>query len=82
MVFKSEKIVTGIETRKSKKTGNDYTVINYLNENGSTFSSMVSDDCPLPADLKQLSKVQVEFEVSFYNGNVTGLKTIDIKKLS
>lgn len=79
MNFKSRKILTGILERVSKKTNKSYVVLNFLNENGTTFSSMLDEGVKLPEGLKQLSEVIVEFEVQFFNGNVTGLKTIDIK---
>lgn len=79
MRFKTQKVITGIEQKVSKKTGNPYRMVNYLNENGSTFSSMVEEGLVVPEGLKQLSSVEVEFEVTFYNGNVSGLRTVDLK---
>lgn len=81
MTFKTEKVLLGVIEKVSKKTNKPYTVLNFLNENGTTFTSMLGDGVKLPADLQQLDDVIVEFEVQFFNGNVTGLRTIDIKLL-
>jgi hypothetical protein len=79
MTFKTRKIITGIEKKVSKKTEKEYMVINYLNDNGSTFSSMAAEDLKVPEGIKQLSSCDVEFEVQIYNGNVNGLKTIGLE---
>ena len=81
MTFKTEKVLLGIIEKVSKKTNKPYIVLNFLNENGTTFTSMLADGVKLPGDLQQLDNVIVEFEVQFFNGNVTGLRTIDIKLL-
>jgi hypothetical protein len=81
MTFKTEKVLLGVIEKVSKKTNKPYIVLNFLNENGTTFTSMLADGVKLPADLQQLDNVIVEFEVQFFNGNVTGLRTIDIKLL-
>jgi hypothetical protein len=81
MTFKTEKVLLGVIEKVSKKTNKPYVVLNFLNENGTTFTSMLADGVTLPADLQQLDDVIVEFEVQFFNGNVTGLRTIDIKLL-
>lgn len=82
MNFKTNKVVTGLESRKSKKTDKSYIIINYLNDNGSTFSSMADESLIIPKEIKQLSPVEVDFEVTFYNGNVSGLKTVGLKLVS
>lgn len=79
MKFEQEMIVTGIIEKVSKKTNKAYRIIMYLNDDGSTFTSMVHEDLELPDGLKQLDVVYVTFEVTFYNGNVNGLKTVGLK---
>jgi hypothetical protein len=79
MTFKTERVLLGVFEKVSKKTGKQYVVLNYLNDNGTAFSSMLADGVKLPEGLQQLDDVIVEFEVQFFNGNVTGLRTIDIK---
>lgn len=81
MTFEAKKILTGVIPKVSKITGKPYTILTYLNDNGSTFTSMMSEDCKLPTGLKQLSDVKVKFEVTFFNGNVSGLKTVGIELL-
>ena len=78
MTFKTKKILTGVFNKTSKKTNNEYTILNFLNDNGTTFSSMLGEGVKLPDGLKQLTEVNVEFEVQFYNGNVNGLRTIGL----
>lgn len=73
--FKESVIFTGKKEVVSKK-GNEYTVFNYLNEEGEIFSTLAK--CDLPADIKQLDEVQVEFEV--IPGRYIQLNTLDIKK--
>lgn len=77
MQFKTKKILTGVQQKVSTKTNKPYTLLTFLNENGSTFNSM-SD--VIPQGLKQLDNCEVEFEVTFYNNNVSGLKTLSICK--
>lgn len=79
MTFKTKKIITGIEKKTSKKTEKEYMVINYLDEKGYTFSSMAAEGLNIPDGIKQLSSVDVEFEVQIFNGNVNGLKTIGLE---
>ena len=74
MKFETEKIVTGIVERVSKKTNKTYRMIMYLNDDGTTFTSMLQEDVKIPEGLKQLDLCNVVFEVTFYNGNVNGLK--------
>lgn len=79
MKFETELIVTGIVEKVSKKTNKPYRIIMYLNDDGSTFTSMVHEDLELPNGLKQLDVVIVTFEVTFYNGNVNGLRTVGLE---
>lgn len=78
MKFETVKIVTGVVEKVSKKTNKEYKMINYLNDDGSTFTSMLHEDVKLPKELKQLDTCNVVFEVTFYNGNVNGLRTVGI----
>lgn len=61
--FKEENmILTGIAEKESKKTGNEYLIANFLDEEGNTFSCMV--DFPInKTEFKQLDKVDVIFRV-------------------
>jgi hypothetical protein len=79
MTFKTEKVLLGVIEKVSKKTNKPYVVLNYLNDDGTTFTSMLGEGVKLPDGLQQLDDVIVEFEVQFFNGSVTGLRTIDIK---
>lgn len=78
MNFETNRILTGIVPKVSKKTGEPYVILNFLNNDGSTFSSMVDNSVTLPDGLKQLSNCKVKFQITFYNGNVTGLKTVGL----
>lgn len=75
MRFTESRIVTGIVNRTSQKTGNPYTVVNYLNDDGSTFSTVA--ECVIPAGLKQLDRVTVEFDLTV--GRYTALKTVALE---
>lgn len=74
--FKEKIIMTGIERRVSKQ-GNEYLIINYLGENGQTFGTIA--ECFIPDGLKQLDKVEVDFQV--VPGRYTQLKTVGISKV-
>lgn len=74
--FTKEMIFTGAELKKSKEN-KEYVLVNFLNENGSSFGTVC--ECPLPQNLKQLDKVTVNFLV--VPGRYTQLKTLDIKKV-
>jgi hypothetical protein len=80
MTFKTKKIVTGIERKVSKKTEKEYTMINFLNDGGTVFSSMADVNLVIPNDVRQLTECDVEFEVVVYNGNITGLRTLSINR--
>lgn len=67
MRFQCERIITGIENRKSKN-GNEYIIIHFLDDNGKTFSCV--SNVPLPDDVKQLDLVNVEFEIIFTSKNI------------
>lgn len=79
MKFETVKIVTGVVEKVSKKTNKEYRMINYLNDDGTTFTSMLHEDVKLPKELKQLDICNVTFEVMFYNGNVNGLRTVALE---
>lgn len=79
MKFETELIVTGIVEKVSKKTNKTYRMIMYLNDDGTTFTSMLHEDVEIPEGLKQLDLCNVLFEVTFYNGNVNGLRTVGLE---
>jgi len=81
MRFEEKKIITGITRKVSKKTNKEYTMANFLNDDGTSFSSLVADGVLIPQDIKQLSQVKVMFEVTFYNGNINGLRTVNLELL-
>jgi len=81
MRFETEMIVTGIVEKVSKKTNKTYRMIIYLNDDGTTFTSMLPEDVNIPEGLKQLDLCNVVFEVTFFNGNVSGLRTVNIEIL-
>ncbi|MDY0237106.1 MAG: hypothetical protein RBR71_13855 [Gudongella sp.] len=72
-----ELIYTGKVEGISKKTDKPYTILNYLDDTGQVFGTMVS--CEVPKNLKQLDKVEVVMELQV--GRFTSLKTIEIKKV-
>lgn len=75
MLFTESRIVTGVVQRVSQKTGNPYTVVNYLNDDGSTFSTVA--ECEIPRELKQLDRVEVDFDLTV--GRYTALKTVAMR---
>lgn len=75
MRFQTERIITGAE-KKTSKNGNVYTIINFLDDNGRTFSCV--SDVPLTSDIKALDKVNVEFEI--ITGRYTNLRVVGIWK--
>ena len=79
MAFKlnEELIFTGKVEGVSKKTDKPYTILNYLDDTGQVFGTMVT--CDVPKDLKQLDKVEVVMELQV--GRYTSLKTIEIRKI-
>lgn len=79
MTFQSRKLIAGFEQRVSKQTNQPYVIITYLNENGSTFQSILDANADIPEGVKQLSVVDVDFQVTFFNNKVSGLKTKSIK---
>ena len=75
--FKERCILTGIEKRKSQKTGTEYTLANFLGESGQTFGCIVEGN--IPQGVKQLDIVEVDFIV--VPGRYTQLKVESIKKV-
>lgn len=75
MRFQTERIITGAE-KKTSKNGNVYTIINFLDDNGRTFSCV--SDVSLTSDIKALDKVNVEFEI--ITGRYTNLRVVGIWK--
>lgn len=73
--FKERMIYTGKKTQVSKQ-GREYTIINYLGEDGSTFGTVA--ECNIP-ELRQLEEVLVTFEV--IPGRYVQLKTVGIEKV-
>lgn len=82
MTFETEAIITGIVHKTSTKTNKPYTILLYLDDDGSTFTSMLAEDVNVSADITQLSTVKAKFEVTKYNGNIQGLKTLALEKVS
>lgn len=74
--FTKKMIYTG-KVSKIGKNGQKYTIVNYLGENGVTFSTIA--DCEVPEDIKQLDQVEVKFCV--LTGRYIQLKTMAIKKV-
>lgn len=74
--FEEIMVYTGKQIRTSEKTGNQYTLVYYLDETGQTFSTIA--ECVVP-ELKQLDQVQVKFKV--IPGRYTQLKTIEIQAI-
>lgn len=75
MRFQSERIITGAE-RKTSKNGNEYTIINFLGDDGRTFSCV--SDVAISSDIKVLDKVKVEFEI--ITGRYINLRVVGIWK--
>lgn len=77
--FKKELYYTGKEDRKSKNTGNEYTILNFLGENGQSFSAMADG---LTRDmfemLQQMELVSATFLFSQYMNN-WNVKVISIE---
>lgn len=71
--FKENMIYTGKSERLSK-SGNKYTLVSYLGNEGQTFSTIA--ECPVP-DIKQLQEVVVTFKVT--PGRYLSLKTIGME---
>lgn len=60
--FNQEVIYTGQEDKISKK-GNQYKIINMLDENGRQFSCMAEPEAYIPDTLNQLDRVDVTFKL-------------------
>lgn len=75
MKFQCERIITGVE-KKTSKDGNEYILIHFLNDDGRTFSCV--SEVPLPSDIKQLDKVNVEFQIII--GRYINLRVVGIWK--
>lgn len=75
--FKEKVIFTGKKSMVSKQ-GRDYTIVNYLGDDGNTFGTVA--DCLIPDSIKQLDEVEVTFGV--IPGRYVQLKTIDIQKIN
>lgn len=75
--FKQKLIFTGSSERKSKK-GFTYTLINFLDDAGESFSCM--SDLDYDIKCKQLDKVNVHFKV--VPGRYTQLRVLDISPAS
>lgn len=74
--FTKKMIYTG-KINRTGKNGKSYTIVNYLGENGVTFSTIA--DCEIPEEIKQLDQVEVKFYVQ--TGRYIQLRTVDIKKV-
>lgn len=78
MKFNSTKILAGIETRTSKSTQKEYKLAHFMNEDGTTFSTMLQ--CEMPEGVKQLDVVDVTFELN--TGRYMQLNTLDLELAS
>lgn len=74
--FEEVMIYTGKKNKVSKQ-GNNYTIVNYLNSDGTTFGTIA--ECEIPEDIRQLDEVIVKFEV--IPGRYVQLKTVGIEKV-
>lgn len=74
--FTKKMIYTG-KINKIGKNGQKYTLINYLGDDGVTFSTIA--DCEVPENIKQLDLVEVKFNIK--TGRYIQLRTVDIKKV-
>lgn len=74
--FETKLIYTG-KKNKVSKNGKNYTIVNYLNSDGTTFGTIA--ECEISEDIKQLDEVIVNFEV--IPGRYIQLKTMAIKKV-
>lgn len=74
--FEEKMIYTG-KIKKVSKQGNNYTIVNYLNSDGTTFGTIA--ECEIPEDISQLDQVLVKFEV--IPGRYVQLKTVGIEKV-
>ena len=74
--FKEKVIFTGKKAMVSKQ-GRDYTVVNYLGDDGNTFGTIA--ECLIPPDIQQLDLVEVTFGV--VPGRYVQLKTLEIRKI-
>ena len=72
--FTEEVIYTGAVTRKSKKTDKEYTLLNFLDENGQSVSAIA--DCDIPK-LNQLDRMLATFKLEL--GRYMQLKIVDIQ---
>lgn len=73
--FREKVIYTGKKDLISKK-GREYTIVNFLGDDGNTFGTVA--ECPIP-DIKQLDKVEVLFQV--VPGRYVQLKVLEIRKI-
>lgn len=62
MKFNARCVYTGKTEKKSKK-GNKYILVNFLDDNGKTFTVLSVVD--VPENIKMLEVVNVEFELVF-----------------
>ena len=74
--FEEKMIYTG-KANKVSKQGNNYTILNYLNSDGTTFGTIA--ECEIPEDISPLDEVEVTFQV--VPGRYVQLKTINIVKI-
>lgn len=74
--FEEKMIYTG-KINKVSKQGNNYTIVNYLNDDGKTFGTIA--ECEISEDIRQLDEVLVKFEV--IPGRYVQLKTVGIEKV-
>lgn len=74
--LKENLIYTGHEVRTNKKNGNTYTLVRFLDDNGSVFSCVAKCDVP---SISQLDEVEVDIEV--IPGRYNQINVLSIEKV-
>lgn len=74
--LKENLIYTGHEVRTSKKSGNTYTLVRFLDGKGSVFSCVAK--CVIPS-ISQLDEVEVDIEV--IPGRYNQINVLNIEKV-
>lgn len=71
--------LTGIVQRTSKKTGNDYLIVNFLNAKGESFGAMYKGSDEILGLYEMFDRVKATFEV--ITGRYMALNLINIEPL-
>lgn len=74
--LKENLIYTGHEVRTNKKNGNTYTLVRFLDDNGSVFSCVAKCDIP---SISQLDEVEVDIEI--VPGRYNQINVLSIEKV-